>query len=56
MSSKIRKTGIPLLLLGLGGLLLIASDAHDAAGRPPGLSKAVEEAAKIMGKAKALAM
>jgi len=35
---------------------IIASDAHDTAGRPPRLSWAVEEAAKITGKDKAEAM
>jgi protein-tyrosine phosphatase len=35
---------------------LIASDAHDAVNRPPGLTQAVEEAAKITGNEKALAM
>jgi protein-tyrosine phosphatase len=35
---------------------IIASDAHDHEHRPPRLSRAVEEAAKITGKAKAEAM
>jgi protein-tyrosine phosphatase len=35
---------------------IIASDAHRAIGRPPGLSRAVEAAAKIVGEGKALAM
>jgi protein-tyrosine phosphatase len=35
---------------------IIASDAHGAIGRPPGLSRAVEAAAKIVGESKALAM
>ena len=35
---------------------IIASDAHGALGRPPGLSRAVEAAAKIVGESKALAM
>jgi protein-tyrosine phosphatase len=35
---------------------IIASDAHDTGGRPPRLSLAVEEAAKITGKDKAEAM
>jgi len=34
----------------------IASDAHRAIGRPPGLSRAVEAAAKIVGESKARAM
>jgi protein-tyrosine phosphatase len=34
----------------------IASDAHRAVGRPPGLSRAVEAASKIVGEAKARAM
>jgi protein-tyrosine phosphatase len=34
----------------------IASDAHRAIGRPPGLSRAVAAAAKIVGEAKARAM
>ncbi len=35
---------------------IIASDAHRAIGRPPGLSRAVEAAAKIVGESKAVAM
>jgi len=35
---------------------IIASDAHRAIGRPPGLSRAVSAAAKIVGEAKARAM
>ncbi|HMA54249.1 MAG TPA: CpsB/CapC family capsule biosynthesis tyrosine phosphatase [Acidobacteriota bacterium] len=35
---------------------IIASDAHRALGRPPGLSRAVESAAKIVGESKARAM
>jgi protein-tyrosine phosphatase len=35
---------------------IIASDAHRAIGRPPGLSHAVEAAAKIIGESKARAM
>lgn len=35
---------------------IIASDAHRAIGRPPGLSRAVEAAAKIVGQGKAMAM
>jgi protein-tyrosine phosphatase len=35
---------------------IIASDAHDAERRPPILSKAVEEAKKIVGIDKAIAM
>jgi len=35
---------------------IIASDAHGTIGRPPGLSRAVEAAAKIVGERKALAM
>lgn len=35
---------------------LIASDAHDAERRPPKLSRGVEEAKKIVGEDKALAM
>jgi len=35
---------------------IIASDAHRALGRPPGLSRAVEAAAKIVGDSKARAM
>ena len=35
---------------------IIASDAHDAMGRPPRLRRAVDEAAKITGKARAEAM
>ncbi|MGB8952077.1 MAG: CpsB/CapC family capsule biosynthesis tyrosine phosphatase [Candidatus Aminicenantales bacterium] len=35
---------------------LIASDAHDARNRPPLLSQAVEEAGKIVGNEKAMAM
>jgi hypothetical protein len=35
---------------------IIASDAHGALGRPPGLSRAVEAAAKIVGESKARAM
>jgi protein-tyrosine phosphatase len=35
---------------------IIASDAHRALGRPPGLSRAVEAASKIVGEAKARAM
>jgi protein-tyrosine phosphatase len=35
---------------------LIASDAHDPVRRPPVLSKAVEEARKIVGDKKAMAM
>jgi protein-tyrosine phosphatase len=35
---------------------IIASDAHRAVGRPPGLSRAVEAAAKIVGESKARAM
>jgi len=34
----------------------IASDAHDSSGRPPVLSKGVDEAAKIVGEEKATAM
>jgi protein-tyrosine phosphatase len=34
----------------------IASDAHGVIGRPPGLSRAVEAAAKIVGESKARAM
>ncbi|HPW19043.1 MAG TPA: hypothetical protein PLP83_11800, partial [Candidatus Aminicenantes bacterium] len=34
----------------------IASDAHRAIGRPPGLSRAVAAAAKIVGESKARAM
>jgi protein-tyrosine phosphatase len=35
---------------------IIASDAHRAIGRPPGLSRAVEAASKIVGESKARAM
>jgi protein-tyrosine phosphatase len=35
---------------------LIASDAHRAIGRPPGLSRAVAAASKIVGESKARAM
>jgi len=35
---------------------IIASDAHRAIGRPPGLGRAVEAAAKIVGEVKARAM
>jgi protein-tyrosine phosphatase len=35
---------------------VIASDAHRAIGRPPGLGRAVEAAAKIVGETKARAM
>ncbi|NLH77468.1 MAG: hypothetical protein GX465_10560 [Acidobacteria bacterium] len=35
---------------------IIASDCHRAIGRPPGLSRAVEAAAKIVGESKARAM
>jgi len=35
---------------------IIASDAHRAIGRPPGLRRAVEAAAKIVGESKARAM
>jgi protein-tyrosine phosphatase len=35
---------------------IIASDAHGTIGRPPGLSRAVESAAKIVGEQKARAM
>jgi len=35
---------------------IIASDAHRALGRPPGLSRAVEAASKIVGESKARAM
>lgn len=35
---------------------IIASDAHRTIGRPPGLSRAVEAAAKVVGEAKAKAM
>jgi len=35
---------------------IIASDAHRAIGRPPGLSRAVAAAAKIVGESKAKAM
>ncbi len=35
---------------------VIASDAHGTIGRPPGLSRAVEAAAKIVGESKARAM
>lgn len=35
---------------------IIASDAHRTIGRPPGLSRAVEAAAKIVGESKARAM
>ena len=35
---------------------IIASDAHRAIGRPPGLSRAVAAAAKIVGESKARAM
>jgi len=35
---------------------IIASDAHRMIGRPPGLSRAVEAATKIVGASKALAM
>jgi protein-tyrosine phosphatase len=35
---------------------IIASDAHGVIGRPPGLSKAVAAAAKIVGESKAMAM
>lgn len=35
---------------------LIASDAHRALGRPPGLSRALEAASKIVGESKARAM
>ncbi len=35
---------------------VIASDAHRALGRPPGLSRAVEAASKIVGASKARAM
>lgn len=35
---------------------IIASDAHRAIGRPPGLSRAVAAAAKIVGESKAVAM
>ena len=35
---------------------IIASDAHRSIGRPPGLSRAVEAAAKIVGESKARAM
>jgi len=35
---------------------IIASDAHRAIGRPPGLSRAVEAATKIVGERKAQAM
>jgi protein-tyrosine phosphatase len=35
---------------------IIASDAHGAIGRPPGLSRAVAAAAKIVGESKARAM
>jgi protein-tyrosine phosphatase len=35
---------------------IIASDAHRAIGRPPGLSRAVEAASRIVGESKARAM
>lgn len=52
--SKIRKTAQLFLKNNL--VHLIASDAHDSERRPPKLSKGLEEARKIVGDEKAMAM
>ncbi len=44
------------LLMAHNLVHIIASDAHRAIGRPPGLSRAVAAAAKIVGESKARAM
>jgi len=52
--ARIKKTAEGFLRHNL--VHLIASDAHDSEKRPPRLSRAVEEAGRIVGPEKALAM
>ncbi|MEW6456130.1 MAG: CpsB/CapC family capsule biosynthesis tyrosine phosphatase [Acidobacteriota bacterium] len=52
--SEIKKFAKLLMVSNL--VHIIASDAHDSERRPPRLSKGVEEAAKVVGEEKALAM
>ena len=54
MGKEVRATAGLLLVNNL--VHVIASDAHRALGRPPGLSRAVQAAAKIVGESKARAM
>lgn len=54
LGKEVRSTAGLFLMNNL--VHVIASDAHRALGRPPGLSRAVEAAAKIVGESKARAM
>jgi len=54
MGKEVRATAGLFLMNNL--VHIIASDAHRAIGRPPGLSRAVAAAAKIVGESKARAM
>jgi len=54
MGKEVRATAGLFLMNNL--VHIIASDAHRTIGRPPGLSRAVEAAAKIVGESKARAM
>jgi len=51
---QVRKTAISLLKREM--IHFIGSDAHDAADRPVSLRKAVESAAEVIGREKALAL
>jgi len=54
LGREVRSTAGMFLLNNL--VHIIASDAHRALGRPPGLARAVEAASKIVGEGKARAM
>jgi protein-tyrosine phosphatase len=54
MGKEVRATAGLFLMNNL--VHVIASDAHRAIGRPPGLSRAVAAAAKVVGESKARAM
>jgi protein-tyrosine phosphatase len=54
MGKEVRATAGLFMIHNL--VHIIASDAHRAIGRPPGLSRAVAAAAKIVGESKARAM
>jgi protein-tyrosine phosphatase len=54
LGKEVRSTAGLFMLHNL--VHIIASDSHRTIGRPPGLSRAVEAAAKIVGESKARAM
>lgn len=54
MGKEVRTTAGMFMINNL--VHIIASDAHRAIGRPPGLSRAVQAASKIVGESKARAM